>query len=312
MELKSPFKLSLIFLLVYAPVSVVQANPHPACNFKGFSAGIGLGAATMMSQITNDATLTSTFPLFPATLTALPPPTPGDNATLSANNNVYRYGAMGNLFVGYGQVYDNNAYLGAELGLNFFGARVTTQKSAASNNTEITYTDSFISEIQQLLINNALNANTAITRNSLEPYLDIKLGYVFNPSLLTYLKGGINYNKIEIKNTTSWQTNAVLSPIAPIFPGSGAASLEQSHSRGGLGYRVGAGMEYLLTPQIGLGMEYVYTFYRKVQSEDNGSGTNVACDALEGCQIVSANLANSTHVTVSDQEIMAQLIYHFG
>ena len=50
----------------------------------------------------------------------------------------------------------------------------------------------------------------------------------------------------------------------------------------------------------------------KVNTSTSGLGSDVACDAIEGCQTVSSNMTQSSSTNVDDQEVMAQLIYHFG
>src|SRR5262245_10024413 len=136
MELKSPLKLSLIFILVAAPtaVALAQTNPNcPICNFNGFSVGVGLGATTFMTDpkanadVIGNHTLTIIPPL-PTPPTLIPsPPTFGNQITNSVSTKNYRYGGMGALYVGWGYVNQatNYIYFGAELGINVLGATHT-------------------------------------------------------------------------------------------------------------------------------------------------------------------------------------------
>jgi opacity protein-like surface antigen len=320
MELKSPFKLSLIFLLVAAP-TVTLSQPMSPCNFNGFTVGLGLGATTFMTQGKTNATLEAGHPNFflPAPgLVAPPPPVLGTNINVSANNNIYRYGAMGAIYVGYGNVFDNNVYLGAELGLNIFGATNTSQKGASNSNIDVSgAADDDIGIDNQTIMQNALNAKTTVTRNSIEPFLDIKLGYLVTPTMLAYIKGGINYNDLEVKTSSSYQSSGLLIENGvphSNFPlsASGSNGASGSNSKNGIGWRAGIGMEVMVTPQLGVGGDYVYTFYRQVSANASGVGTDAACDAVEGCVTTTSSMTQSGKATIDDQEVMAKLIYHFG
>ena len=208
MEFKSPFKLSLIFLLVTAPTSVVLAQPYSlcspcTCSFNGFSIGVGLGATTFMTKENINAALSSEGPSFGGGVATLAETDPvfGNNVALSASSNNYRYSGMGALFVGYGNVFNNNLYLGAELGINIFGANETSHKGSFISNSDVisTSTDFGFPVIGELLTNNGLNSKTKVTRDAIEPFFDVKFGYLVTPTMLAYLRGGINFNNIVIK-----------------------------------------------------------------------------------------------------------------
>lgn len=312
MEFKSGFKLSLISLCVLAP-GLVFAKTCSPCSFNGWSVGVGLGATTFMTDINSNVTMNNPDAVVVPIIDLAPAPVPGQNImNHSINSDVYRYGIMGALFVGYGQVYTNGTYLGAELGLNFFGARSTSQNGSTTNNLFIASVDEENFVAQDVTVSQQISTNTRVTRNSIEPFLDLKLGYLITPTTLGYLRGGVNYNTIKI--TTDADYSVVVAPstgFSPIPP-PGSISADHSQSRTGFNFRAGAGVEVLITPDVGLGVDYVYTFYRNVTSSFTGTGTDIACDTLEGCIQKPATLASSTKATVADQEVVAQLIYHFG
>ncbi|MBX3708484.1 MAG: outer membrane beta-barrel protein [Gammaproteobacteria bacterium] len=326
MELKSPFKLSLIFLLATAPTSIALAKAYDLtpCSFSGFTVGLGLGATTLMTDITSHANLASETPSFdvlppPPGLYHLATPTSGNSVSNYSKGNIYRYGAMAKLFVGYGNVFDNHAYLGAELGVNFFGANDATLRNTAAHNTTVSSTDSQLPAYGEAQLNTALSSRTKITRNAVEPLLDLKLGFLMTPTALAYIRGGINYNTIRVKTNSSYQADGAventLDPEEPNFPltATASSSFENSRKKSSVGYRAGIGMEVMITPEFGVGADYVYTFYRNVNTNTaNHAGNDVACDAYEGCQVVAADQSNSTRTRLSDQQVLAQLIYHFG
>lgn len=321
MELKSPFKLSLIFLLTAAPAVVLaQSSDCRLCNFNGWTVGLGLGASTFMTNNQSDTALTSNHPSFDVEETLLlAPVTPGNAVSNSSHNNIYRYGGMGALYVGYGRELENHMFLGAELGVNFFGPTRTNMHNDATSNSDVSFTMSDQGFLNEAVVNTSLDSQTKVTRHAYEPFLDIKLGWLMTPTALAYVKGGLNYNTLEVKNNSSYTANGTVIVEQDSYPGNfpltgaGQAGLDNSHSRTGVGYRAGIGMEVLITPEFGVGADYVYTFYPKVTtSGGNANGTDVACDAFEGCQVVAANISNTAKARIYDQQVMAQLIYHLG
>jgi len=315
MEFKSGFKLSLISLCVLAP-GLVFAKTCSSTSFCGWSVGIGLGATTFMTDINANATMNDPEAFVPPIIDLALAPAPvieKNIMTHDINGDIYRYGIMGALFVGYGQIYTNNTYIGAELGLNFFGARSTSLKGSTSNNQYVSSSQRNAQvQFGDVAISQQISTNTRVTRNAIEPFLDLKLGYLITPTTLGYLRGGLNYNTIQIKNNAAYSVIVDPSTSFRPTPPPGSIGADHSHSRTGFNWRAGAGVEVLVTPDVGLGVDYVYTFYRNVTSNTTGSGNDIACDTLEGCIQVPATLTSSSKATVSDQEVMAQLIYHFG
>lgn len=309
MEFK--LKTSLILLLAAAPAALVlAARPYP-CTFNGFTLGLGLGASTFMTNNSSDFALQSSHPELVADL-SIPAPISGNMPTYTNNANLYRFGGMASLFAGYGHVFEygwlSSLYLGGEVGLNYLNAFHTAQKSTPFNNVDVTSTDFIDDVFGDVLVNSAINSKTHVSRNSLEPFIDLKLGFLVTPTMLAYLRGGINWNTIEVKTSSVYQTSS-MDRFGDAMQAS--ATLEDSQAISGIGYRAGAGFEVLMTPQIGVGADYVYSFYRKVNTSASGFGSDLACDSLEGCRGVNASINNSASSHVYDQEVMAQVIYHF-
>jgi opacity protein-like surface antigen len=218
---------------------------------------------------------------------------------------------MGSLFAGYGHVFPNYIYLGSELGMNIFGA----------NETELPHSvtaANFGSEFGDVVfnVNKSLTSKTTVKRNTLEPFLDVKFGFLSTPTALVYLRGGINYNDIRLKQQSTYQASGsglnVLLTQPPLDEVSTAYTITNKDSRSGIGYRLGAGTEFLVTPSMGIGFDYVYSFYPKVKHSTSGTATDVACYSLEGCVVTPGTFTSESKATSSDQEVLAKLIYHFG
>lgn len=312
MELKKAFKLSTIFLLATAPAfALAQGASITPCSFCGWTIGAGVGVTTFMSDMKSSSSVSSDIVNTPIDLVMQPELDHTYSVATHADTNVYRYNAMGNLFVGYGHVFSNYMYLGSELGMNVFGANETelphsvTSANFASDFGDVVYN-----------VNKSLSSKTTVSRNSVEPFLDIKLGFLSTPTALVYLRGGINYNEITAKQTTTYQASGSgyddFLTKQDLEEASTSFTYTNKESRSGIGYRVGAGTEFMVTPEMGIGFDYVYSFYPKVSKSTSGTGTDVACYHLEGCAVTPGTYAADTKATVSDQEVLAKLIYHFG
>jgi opacity protein-like surface antigen len=225
---------------------------------------------------------------------------------------------MGRLFIGYGQVFDNHSYVGAELGLNIFGADDAVLHDHTSDSRVITAQD-INGNIGAADINSSLTTRTRVTRNTVEPTLDLKLGFLMTPTTLVFLRGGLNYNNIKIQNYAAYVASGLILPevsgashLYPLSASTIATPLRRTHNNGAVGYRAGVGMEVMVTPQLGVSADYVYSWYRNTTAKISGPGSDVACDVLEGCLVTTATQSAHAKVQTDDQQVLAQLIYHFG
>lgn len=312
MELKSSFKLSLIFLLVSAPASMALAECG-VCTFNGFTVGLGLGANTFMSNVTSSTELVSFDTIdLPELIEPI-----GNTYNNYASANVYKFGPMGALFIGYGNVFDNHAYLGGELGLNFLGANETSFRSTPTSVPTITSDDPFGDVFGYATYTASLSTHTKITRNTVEPFLDLKAGFLLTPTALIYLRGGLNYNSFKTKTNTTFNVTGIQEAFERggedvVTTASTSAALSSSNKKSNIGFRAGIGGEVMVTPELGVGADYIYSFYRNINTSSSGEAADVSCDTLEGCIVIPGTITNNTKAKLSDQQVMAQLIYHFG
>lgn len=331
MELKSLFKVSVLSLLIAAPASAALAQDVVTpCSFCGFTLGLGVGATTMMTQADNFSAVADPGLSLNVTAPTLAPIidlTVFDNVLAVASDaKVYRYGVMGSVFAGYGVVFENHGYLGLELGANFLGAKNTDLPVEAVNaNT------SFLNLLDVIQVDGssakAISSDLKVSRNSVEPFLDAKLGFLSTPTVLVYLRGGINYNKITAKQTTNYLEESELTlstvPVGPLQP-TPAASISttsalgdyHSKSKSGIGYRAGIGMEYMVTPNFGIGADYIYSWYPRVKWDvSHAIPQNVCVDivnVIDACGTRDATHMSSVKAKVDDQQVQAQFIYHFA
>jgi len=308
MELKKHIQSSILFLAVatLSQAALAKSYKHDYKNYKaepcsvspfnGAFAGFGVGGGTLLSQSTANFTI-DTIP-DPASLIL------GTQQVTSLDtNDVYNYAVMGDIFLGYGRLFSYNIYAGAMIGLNIYDANNTRMQDYDSTTT----TQGLL--ITDLTTTNQYQTTTKATRNVVEPYLDFKLGFMLHENAMVYAKGGFNYTETGVKSQTDFTSisGTIANPAAFI----GRTSITSDKKDYDVGYRVGVGTEYMISPNVGIAVDYIYTFY---PTRDTGTiidtGQSTFCD-IDTCIVTDANTAHASRSRLSDQQIIAQLIYHF-
>jgi outer membrane immunogenic protein len=136
---------------------------------------------------------------------------------------------VGNAFLGYGYTASNSFFLGVELGTIF------PRRSGTIKRPGVTFT-SF----------------SFVNRLSVQDYLtgDLLPGYRINERWLIYARAGFSYAHLSLHQ----DANAAAS--GPKF----------NRSDNKWGGRIGLGVNYGLTKHLGLGLDYFYTGYQKMNS----------------------------------------------
>ena len=86
------------------------------------------------------------------------------------------------------------------------------------------------------------------------------------------------------------------------------AADSSQNSKNTVGYRVGAGAEFLLTDHLGVSLDYIYSHYGSIETR---------AEAIQPNLIDPDNPYNQVHgvhapeVAVSTQSLMAGVVYHF-
>lgn len=297
MQQKVPYKLSLICLLIASPptnsLTTNQSTSYP----NGFSLGAGVGVTSFM---------TNTFQHVSAA-----------NTSDVEKNLAFKYGAMGNIFLGYNKKVRDKYYLGGELGLNLLGATTTSLTNTARGTAVVTDAPQFPTPITFTVTTvSSLSTTTTVSSNSLVPTLDIKPGLFLSPEALLFAKIGMSYNQMVIKSNASYQETGTLAGKAAVKglqTATSSSDFSNSHTSHLIGLRTGLGFEYLLTEHVGVGANYLYTFYNTAKMGATSASNQVACDTYEGCVVNNkGTYTTAVKSTMSDQEVMLQLIYHFA
>jgi outer membrane immunogenic protein len=144
----------------------------------------------------------------------------------TVNSNANKTNLIGNAFIGYGYTADNCFYLGGELGTNFPKRSITINGRPGVVITPATFNDTL--RIQDYVTG------------------DLLPGYRIDTSWLVYGRVGITYSRLSVNQ------DANVSAGTPSF----------SDGTMRVGGRLGAGINYSLSNNLGLGVDYYYTFYQ--------------------------------------------------
>ena len=136
---------------------------------------------------------------------------------------------VGNVYIGYGHTFMEKLFLGIEANTYFPG-----------------HTDNFITPgVSSAAVTN----NYYTSQYNFKDYLGLDLlpGLRFNPNTLIYARTGLSFRDINI----SQNSTITAGPLSDSFYNAG-------HSMGG---RFGAGVAYGLNKNIGVAVDYFYTYY---------------------------------------------------
>ncbi|AHE66912.1 outer membrane beta-barrel protein [Legionella oakridgensis] len=155
--------------------------------------------------------------------------------------------AVGNVFVGYGGTADSGFYLAGELGTYFPSRSATNYGRPGVFITASTFTDTM--RVQDYATIDALP------------------GYRLNEAWLLYGRAGLTYAHFEL--------NQAATALVPAF----------NSSENKWGGRIGAGLNFAFNSNLGIGLDYFYTHYPKVNTTAgafNTSFTQQVCSNYVG------------------------------
>ncbi len=298
-----------LLLLVNSPINALagsvkhkdykgMAMAQEVSGFVGWSAGLGLGLNNYDTNTTMQ-TITRTFdnPFLSGV--------PGDSWTGYARANVNKFGPMANLYAGYGYLRDIY-YVGANAGLNLVGAKMLNANETTASNINIADT----TDVTALYYLNTLTTQTKLTRSWIEPFFDVKVGGLITPETLSYGIIGVSVDSVTMRSITIYDTNATVVGAPPAANTS--TVLNYSKRRYLVGLRLGAGSETLITKKIGVAVQYVYTIFPSFNANGAINTAVAVCDTATGCTTTPAVVTNTTRTALTDQQLMAQFIYHIS
>jgi len=287
MERKTSCTLSLLSLLITCSAAHAgTAGPKP-----GYPDGFMLGAGAGVTEFMNAGSYRIS----------------AGNTGKSADSRSFRFGFMGDGTAGYCRRVHEPFYFGTELGLNIFG----TRKTSSSRSTQLSVTVEESEFETSVLTHDALSTTTTVSGHVFVPFFDIKPGLLMTPNALLFARVGVNYNQLNVKVQSSYQSSATLisGPNTQII--TTHSGLYASKKKQLIGLRTGLGFEYLISDNVGLAANYVYAFYNSVNTQSTGTSNQTSCDVFEGCHVnTDGTYTASGKSKISDQQALLQLIYH--
>ena len=182
---------------------------------------------------------------------------------------------IGGLFLGYAHMF-HTFYLGAEAGADYADQadRISTFVHDYNN-------------VEELV------SDTDVKLGSVSYFFDIKPGLLLTQNTVLYLRLGVGVNQIKTANTT------IVDDFVG-FPAHGELSLFSKKYE--TGFRVGLGIEGMITKCLSLRADYVYSYYGTF----NDTGSSPFSFGV-------ATLSTTTSLSrITTQTVLVGLAFHFG
>ncbi len=274
------FNIFLAFLLTIVGTSAF-ANTN---SYSGFYAGGSIGAGIMLGK---GREFTSTLFSFPV---SVPPTSIGlsQDRHFSIKSNKFE----GVLFGGYG-IDCGWLYLGAELFIN--GNRGKNQVGEFATSPQIF----------PPAINTA--STTTVTVVKVKPFgfgIDLRPGVLLTDETLLFARIGVVRKKINVTSqvdATNFNSNPTFSETLPI-------SLSVNRHKHSSVFRVGGGIEQFICDSLSLRMDYVYSHYGKVRSENS---TSAAVNSTTFGVLGTATLSSVTRLKLYNHSVLLGLSYYW-
>jgi opacity protein-like surface antigen len=222
--------------------------------------------------------------------------------SLSNSHHEYSDGVAGAIGLGY--LYSVNDWfsVGAQLGLGILKEDITVSSNQSGQESTPTYNQS-----------TALHAQDTISREALEPTLDLLLGVAPTDDFMVFGFVGMAYNEVELNSMN------VFDYAAHICPGVNCTTNEYaftqtdvSESNSSVFLRLGLGMFYELYDDVVFNVNYIYTDYRDIStasSAEINACNNVGSDNT--CHVDLGDFTSSSEVDLDDHRVLVGLNYFF-
>lgn len=270
-----PSTLSLpLLVLSTLPLAALAHESH---YHSGFYMGGGLGGSQYVADFDNDINVNYGDAY-------------GDPQSVSTpdHSQLQEYGAVGQFQVGY--AYFHGAFfIAGEFGLNVNSTIYNFEQDLTVNNVG-SYVDTYYV---------TLASNPELEFNNIEPTLDIKPGFRMTPNSLIYLRFGMAYNELELKNQINFIDN-IVGPDAQYY----AKSLKISDSDSGLFFRMGVGVEQKFSDKVAVSLDYIHTNYGSVTASGVTNTPAFGGDVING-------FTASQSVDVKRDDVLFTVNYYF-
>ncbi|MBS0287715.1 MAG: outer membrane beta-barrel protein [Proteobacteria bacterium] len=266
-------KVSLLTIGIFAPTF---ANAGDDNRSNGFYAGISGGIIQTNTKFNIAAS--SVF---------VSNATNGSISLVQQSVPVYHYKAIGALYIGYGQFFqDSNFYWAAEIFGNIKDSENTLNDAEAEQLTV------------GIGVSTSIADSTTVKLRDWEFGADFRPGYLFDLNTMLYGRIGVAFNELTIDNSTTF-TYLSQGPLLSSIDSS-------SNSRNSAFLRLGVGVEHKVNDSAAITADYIYTHYGKVRT------SNVAnvLSGEDGAIVVNNNgLSAETSANIHSNVVMLGIRY---
>lgn len=128
--------------------------------------------------------------------------------------------------------------------------------------------------------------------------VDLKPGCLISKNLVVYARAGAAFTKLKIKSSGEWTESSSENQLE-IQTGNSS-----HNSKVKMGFRVGAGTEYLIFQHLGLSLDYIYSNYGKIRTLVDSQTTGF----FDFNQVFGLFVSD---VKVTTQTLMMGFVVHF-
>lgn len=260
--------------------------------FRGLYVGAGLGgtSVTAKESVAGSGNTTVSDPTSSFLLT-------GD-IPLRSNAHMGRSALLGIVYTGYAYTW-NPLYLGGELSIN-----LSQYDMASDRSTGLSENLSFGGPTVELTGSSSVVQSKAKISPA-QFSISIRPGVLLSDHGLLYGRAGLALANINYQVTTL-STNTILG-----FPSNPIVLSVSSHRRRAAP-QLGGGLEYALNERWSIRVDYLYTYYGKLQSTSNTTLPLVITNAGVSAQIGTATAIQNNQLQVQDQTVTLGFGYHFN
>lgn len=199
---------------------------------------------------------------------------------------------VGSVALGY-QLVDCRLYLGAQIVGTFRPQTVSHLNDFKS------YSETIIEDGSTLT--GSAETHTRLTIGTSEFDADLKPGVLLCPNFLVYALGGVAVTHFKLENFGKWTENGD-EPEGPALITLEATSASRPHKTI-IGFRAGAGMEYLITNYLGISLDYIFTDYGKIRAVNFAADFSPLWNSVYGI--------HAPEIKVMTHSVKAGIVFHY-
>ena len=274
-QMKSSPRFSMKQVAIFAiGLSAPAYALSAASSFNGYYGGATGGLLRTESKISASATSTfeSRFD--------------DDNQIAYSQNNIriHHYTVTGAVYLGFGHfINDSKFYLAGEV----FGDWAH-RKNSLSNWV-------YHSQPHTGKDTESISATTTMKVQNGEYGLDIRPGYLMDTNTMAYLRVGVAFNELKNQTTNSFSFNDnrhIITP--PSFSKLRVSTLNEYNRKTMAAFRLGVGLEHMITDTLSITADYIYTYYGKAGTSGSANTLSFGEDGDPAITNVNGLVADSS------------------